>query len=256
MWAERQAVSVEAWDAAGEALFVNHAWRNLWQMPGSVLVGSGYSIFQDAQFHAKPVWPFLQNGFAKRVTVETPPSYYDPREEDGRPGLGRWTEGRIVPLWTGEDAFDEIHGPMAYVILLNDVTKMISGRQRVVRAAEDLQDGLRDCARLKKRELMAWAQGKDVPRVLQKVAERKGPREPAECIAEAPPPQSALTVAEQRVVAMLAEGYSTKEIAALLQRSEKTVYAQFNLANEKLGLDSLSQLTVYACRWHGAFSAK
>jgi DNA-binding CsgD family transcriptional regulator len=250
LWARRQPVSIEAWDTGGRALFVNPAWRNLWQMPDNVLVGSGYSILRDAQLHAKPVWEFLGKGFSDQVTVETPPSYYDPREEDGRPGRPRWTEGRIVPLWSGEDAFDEANGPVAFIILLHDVTQVVRTREKLAQVSEELQDGLRACARMKKRELLAWARGET--RMLEKLdCALRSEQTPAERIASAPPPDAVLTPAEQRVVALLAEGYGPKEVGAVLGKSEKTIYTQCKFASDKLGLQSLSQLTVYACRWYG-----
>ena len=255
VWAQRQAVSIEAWDAEGRALFVNPAWRNLWQMPDTVLVGAKYSILRDGRLQAKPVWDSLRKGFGEKVAVETPPSYYDPREEDGRPGRPRWTEGRILPLWSGEDRFDEANGPIAFVILLHDVTNLVNSRKRLVRVSEDLQDGLRRCALMKKRELLAWARGTArVAKAERRAPDPHAPRTPHELVSGAPAPDVALTVAERCVVSLLAEGYTPKEIAALLGKSEKTVYTQCKIASDKLGLHSLSQLTVYACRWLGGWA--
>ena len=255
VWAMRQGVSIEAWDAQGRALFVNAAWRNLWQMPDAVMVGTKYSILRDGRLHAKPVWEFLRKGFGDKVAVQTPPSYYDPREEDGRPGRPRWTEGRILPLWSGEDRFDEANGPIAFVILLHDVTNLVNSRKRLVRVSEELQDGLRHCARMKKRELLAWARGAaNGPKVHPRADEPATPKTPHELVSGAPAPEVALTVAERCVVSLLAEGYSPKEIAAILGKSEKTVYTQCKVASEKLGLQSLAQLTVYACRWLGGWA--
>lgn len=108
-WAEKQDVSVEVWSRDGRCVFVNNAWRQLWKMPDQVLVGSDYSILADDGLHAKPVWQVLQYGFRgpDSVATETPPSFYDPEMEDGRPGRSRWTEGFVAPLWTGSDAADE-----------------------------------------------------------------------------------------------------------------------------------------------------
>jgi DNA-binding CsgD family transcriptional regulator len=50
---------------------------------------------------------------------------------------------------------------------------------------------------------------------------------------------------------LLALGYGPKEASLVLYKSEKTLYTQFERAMAKLGLQSLNQLTVYACRWFG-----
>ena len=251
MWAQRQPVSVEAWDAEGRALFVNAAWRNLWQMPDQVLVGASYSILDDPQLQEKPVWDFLEKGFRDVVMVETPPSFYDPREEDGRPGRPRWTEGRVLPLWSGEDDFDELNGPIAFVILLQDVTRCINGRRQLMSVSTDLQDGLRNCARMKKSALREWARGaaNAAPATISREGNTYHMR-PMELVLSAPPPDVVLTAIEQGVLSLLAEGYAPKEIAAVQNKSEKTIYTQCKTASEKLGIRSLAQLTVYACRWY------
>ena len=191
-------------------------------MPDQVLVGASYNILDDPQLQEKPVWDFLEKGFRDVVMVETPPSFYDPREEDGRPGRPRWTEGRVLPLWSGEDDFDEANGPIAFVILLQDVTRCINGRRQLVSVSTDLQDGLRRCARMKKSALREWARGaaNNEPATLI----REGGNNlmtPLEYVLSAPPPDVALTVIEQGVLSLLAEGYAPKEIAAVQNKSEK-----------------------------------
>ena len=61
-------------------------------------------------------------------------------------------------------------------------------------------------------------------------------------------PRSRLTPRERQIVQLVAQGKTSKEIAALLVRSIKTVEAhRLNIMN-KLGLESASQLILYAIR--------
>ena len=79
------------------------------------------------------------------------------------------------------------------------------------------------------------------------------PRRPARLQAAFPggnsrPPRSRLTPRERQIVQLVAQGKTSKEIAALLVRSIKTVEAhRLNIMN-KLGLQSASQLILYAIR--------
>lgn len=245
-WAERQPFSVEAWDAKGHALFVNRSWRSLWQMPESVLVGSGYCILRDQQLRAKPVWQVLETGFHRLESLETPPSYYDPAEEDGRPGRARWTEGHIAPIWTGIDSQDEALGPLAYVILLHDVTHTMLSRQRLAQSVKDLQDAMRREAQGDAAALARWAKSASV-------GSQASAQSPTELVRTAPPPEQALSRAEQEVLRLLAQGFGPKEISGVLNKSQKTIYTQLATASQKLNLSGLPQLTVYACHWYTAW---
>jgi DNA-binding NarL/FixJ family response regulator len=59
---------------------------------------------------------------------------------------------------------------------------------------------------------------------------------------------SVLTAKERQILQLLAEGKSTKEIAAVLRRSAKTVETHRHNIMAKLGLHSLPELTKYAVR--------
>lgn len=61
-------------------------------------------------------------------------------------------------------------------------------------------------------------------------------------------PDSALTAREDQVIKLIAEGYSSKEIAALLTISVKTVERHRANILEKLGMRDRTQLTRYAIR--------
>ena len=63
-------------------------------------------------------------------------------------------------------------------------------------------------------------------------------------------PFSVLTPRERQILQMLAEGRSAKEIALALEINHKTVHAFRSQIMEKIGLDSLPELTKYAIR-HG-----
>ena len=60
----------------------------------------------------------------------------------------------------------------------------------------------------------------------------------------------ALTSREREVLARIAEGRSNREIARLLQVSEKTVKAHVSSVLAKLGVQDRTQAAVYAVR-HG-----
>jgi len=63
-------------------------------------------------------------------------------------------------------------------------------------------------------------------------------------------PFSVLTSRERQILQLLAEGQSAKEIAATLSISHKTVHAFRLQIMEKIGVESLPELTKYAIR-HG-----
>ncbi|GLY04474.1 MULTISPECIES: response regulator transcription factor [Actinoplanes] len=65
----------------------------------------------------------------------------------------------------------------------------------------------------------------------------------------APPAVEALTVREREVVAMVADGLSTAEIADRLGMSPATAKTHTNRAMTKLGVRDRAQLVVYAYRW-------
>lgn len=60
----------------------------------------------------------------------------------------------------------------------------------------------------------------------------------------APPSATALSPAEQKVAALVAEGFSNKEICHALDRAEATVKHQLCSAMRKLGVQSRCQLIV------------
>jgi len=64
---------------------------------------------------------------------------------------------------------------------------------------------------------------------------------------------SALTRRERQVVQLLAEGRSSKEVAALLNLSVKTAETHRSNIMSKLGLHSVSELVLYAVRNHIVF---
>ena len=66
--------------------------------------------------------------------------------------------------------------------------------------------------------------------------------------AGAPAPAPALTTREREVLQLTAEGKSTKEIAALLQVSVKTIETHLRQIMDKLQLNSIAELTRYAIR--------
>jgi DNA-binding NarL/FixJ family response regulator len=61
-------------------------------------------------------------------------------------------------------------------------------------------------------------------------------------------PEEPLTVREQEVVKLIAEGYSSKDIAEALVISEKTVERHRANILEKLGMHDRVELTRYAIR--------
>ena len=61
-------------------------------------------------------------------------------------------------------------------------------------------------------------------------------------------PRAELTPREQEVVKLIAEGHSSKEIAALLTISLKTVERHRSNILQALGLQDRTQLTRYAIR--------
>jgi DNA-binding NarL/FixJ family response regulator len=68
----------------------------------------------------------------------------------------------------------------------------------------------------------------------------------------APSPDAAKISREQgRLLALLAKGYTIKEASSVLSKSEKTLYVQLGQTALKLGLHSIAQITIYACRWFG-----
>jgi DNA-binding NarL/FixJ family response regulator len=71
-------------------------------------------------------------------------------------------------------------------------------------------------------------------------AELRGERRPQE--------KAALTRRERQVVQLLAEGRSTKDVAALLNLSVKTAETHRSNIMSKLGLHSVSELVLYAVR--------
>jgi len=64
----------------------------------------------------------------------------------------------------------------------------------------------------------------------------------------APLGDSSLTPREREVLQLLAEGHSTKQIAAILQVSPKTVETHRRQIMAKLDLHSVAELTRYAVR--------
>ena len=60
-----------------------------------------------------------------------------------------------------------------------------------------------------------------------------------------------LTDREREVLAAIAKGLGTQEIAAVLQMSSKTVDSHRRNIREKLGLRSATELVRYAVRWAG-----
>jgi hypothetical protein len=243
-WSNRQEASVEIWDSHGYCVFVNEGWRKLWQMPDHVLVGSRYKITADVEgIQSKPVWQVLRLAFsgADSIATETPPSFYDPHDEDGRDGRPRWSEGFIVPLWTGADEVDS-EGPAYTAILLNDVTEFAFARQRLRASAAQIQNAFSNNLKDARKRLAA-----------QKKRQRMTASLPPEMAVRcAPAPDAAKISTEQaRLLALLAKGYTIKEASSVLVKSEKTLYVQLNQAAVKLGLHSIAQLTIYACRWFG-----
>jgi DNA-binding NarL/FixJ family response regulator len=65
-----------------------------------------------------------------------------------------------------------------------------------------------------------------------------------------PAPYAVLTPRERQILQMLAEGRTAKQIGTLLNISHKTVHAFRGQLMEKIGVDSLPELTKYAIR-HG-----
>jgi DNA-binding NarL/FixJ family response regulator len=63
-----------------------------------------------------------------------------------------------------------------------------------------------------------------------------------------PPEKDILTRRERQVVQLLAEGRSSKEVAAMLQLSVKTAETHRSNIMSKLGLHSVSELVLYAVR--------
>ena len=62
------------------------------------------------------------------------------------------------------------------------------------------------------------------------------------------PAYNQLTKRERQVLQMLAEGHSTKEIAFSINVSAKTVETHRLNIRDKLGIDSLAELTKFAIR--------
>jgi DNA-binding NarL/FixJ family response regulator len=66
--------------------------------------------------------------------------------------------------------------------------------------------------------------------------------------AEEPDPAAALTAREREVAQLLAEGKSTKEVAAVLHVSGKTIETHRRQIMNKLSINSIAELTKYAIR--------
>ncbi|MGB2615345.1 MAG: response regulator transcription factor, partial [Phycisphaerae bacterium] len=66
--------------------------------------------------------------------------------------------------------------------------------------------------------------------------------------AEAPAATSVLTPRQREVLQLVAEGHSTKQIAAHLHVSTKTVDTHRHEIMNKLGLGSIAELTKFAIR--------
>jgi DNA-binding NarL/FixJ family response regulator len=83
------------------------------------------------------------------------------------------------------------------------------------------------------------------PQLLNALVERRssGPG-----VANASSPQGGLTVREQRALGLIAEGKLTREVAAELAYSERTVKTLLRDAGVKLGARSRSQAVAYAVR--------
>jgi two-component system secretion response regulator SsrB len=86
---------------------------------------------------------------------------------------------------------------------------------------------------------VAWNQTYISPSVAAQVVERLRTR-PGER------PASLLTSREREVLQLLAEGYTTKQIASLLHLSIKTVASHREHLMQKLGISSVAGLTKFA----------
>ncbi len=211
----RQPHSVEVYTPAGDAVYVNEAWRKLWGMHPIIM--EEYNMLKDENLRTKATWPAIERGF-NGTAGPTPEAPFTP-EEIGFPGRHRWTDGYIAPVW------DSGHNTARVVLMLRDVTDVKLAMSEIARLRNDLQSLQHQYEAITNR-LDNLASGNSI--------RLDGMPAPSELRIRA----RSLSIREREVFALLAADKSVKEIAFQLNLGTKSVYTYRARMMEKLGLTS------------------
>ena len=141
---EQSPLSVQFFDAQGNALFANAAWERIWESRREDLVG--YNVLQDGQLEAMGLMGKIREAFAGKGT-DLPPTLYDP-QMNGKAGRARWVTAVLYPLKNDD-------GTVVGVALIHrDVTDRAKAEQALLginselkRRTDEDSDRLKETAR-------------------------------------------------------------------------------------------------------------
>lgn len=216
--------SVEAYTPAGDAIYVNAGWQNLWGMDPSVM--KGYNILQDKNLHTKVTWHAIKAGFSGTAGC-TPEAHFTP-EEIGMPGRERWTDGFISPVFNSDNE-------LASVLLhLRDITNMKVALSEITELRNKIQALQFQYEAITERldAVTGVGAGDAASQRLQGLPKK----------AELTERAALLSPREKEIFALLAADKPVKEIAYDLQLGSKSVYTYRVRLMTKLGLGSDIQI--------------
>lgn len=135
---EQSPVSVQLLSVEGKTLQVNHAWKELWEIPQEFIenfILKEYNILSDPQLEREGISQYIKQGFEGKTT-KIPAIKYDPNEL-GNPGRARWVEGYVSPV------FDERQNVREVVLIHEDVTLRVEAEESL-RAAKAAAEAAKD----------------------------------------------------------------------------------------------------------------
>jgi PAS domain S-box-containing protein len=128
---EQSPLSVQIFDAEGNAVFANQAWESLWGSRREDL--AGYNILRDPQIEAMGLMGKIRRAFEGEGT-DIPSTLYDPRM-NGKAGRPRWTTGVLYPLR------DDAGAPAGVALLHRDITDRMLEQQELRDLNHQLERG-------------------------------------------------------------------------------------------------------------------
>ncbi len=215
-----QSHSVEAYSSAGDAIFVNPAWQQLWGMEPREM--QTYNMLHDENLHGKVTWESISKGF-QGIAGPTPEACFSP-EEIGMPGRERWTDGFIAPVMDSSERVARI------TLMLRDVSDMKFAMGEI----KLLQDGLQTLQ----------SQHEALTQRLEQLADKDKSNASIHRLARLPEKTELMTRAaslsrrEKQIFKLLAADKSVKEIAFDLNLGSKSVYTYRSRLMYKLGLQT------------------
>lgn len=246
-------IAVQLFNAAGVLCMANPAWEALWQARAEDAVGR-YNALEDTQAKEIGFAEFFQRCLHGE-SLEIPDFFYDPTRS-GYPGRGRWLHS------TMHKVHDALSGAPYVVLCHLDVTERKEAEQQlasharrveeanismkmllrqVTMAKEELErtisDNLKSLILPALNELESKLADRPERAYIQAIRANVG-RLTAVLPAQLAVHYQNLTRREQQVAELIRQGHTTKEIAALLGVSRRTVEFYRDAIRRKFGLKS------------------